>query len=46
MHKHSLKEALLLAEGLADDGPDWQNVRDLRIQLRSLVKDQEMGVTP
>lgn len=42
-HHHSLKEALLLAEGLADDGHDWATVRELRVQLRALVKDQEMG---
>ena len=47
MHKHSLKEALLLAEGLPDDGPEFMAVRELRIQLRALLKDAELGiVTP
>lgn len=44
MHHHSLKEALSLAESLADDGPDWASVRELRVQLRALLKDAEMGV--
>lgn len=41
MHTHSLREALALAECLSDDGPDWVQVRELRVQLRSLVKDDE-----
>lgn len=45
MHHHSLKEALLLAEGLEEDASNYVAVRELRIQLRALVKDQEMGVT-
>ena len=43
MHRHSLLIALSLAEGLADDGQDFAQVRELRIQLRALVKDAEMG---
>jgi hypothetical protein len=41
MHHHSLSEALALAESLSDDGPDWAQVRELRVQLRALLKDQE-----
>lgn len=41
MHSHSLQQALALAENLADDGPDWATVRELRIQLRAIAKDQE-----
>lgn len=47
MHKHSLKEALLLAEGLEEDASNYVAVRELRIQLRALLKDAELGiVTP
>jgi hypothetical protein len=41
MHRHSLREALDLAESLSDDGPDWAQVRELRIQLRACLKDAE-----
>jgi hypothetical protein len=40
-HTHSLEQALTLAENLSDDGPDFLQVRELKLQLRALVKDQE-----
>ena len=43
VHHHSLLEALALANSLDDDGPDWMTVREIRIQLRALLKDAEMG---
>ena len=45
MHHHSLREALAIAESLSDDGPDWAQVRELRIQLRACVKDAENAST-
>jgi hypothetical protein len=44
VHHHSLREALALAESLSDDGPQYQMVRELRIQLRALLKDAERGI--
>ena len=41
VHHHSLREALAIAESLSDDGPDWAMVRELRIQLRACLKDEE-----
>ena len=43
-HHHSLLEALAIANCLDDDGPDWMAVRELRRQLRALLKDAEMGI--
>ena len=40
-HTHSLEQASALADGLSDDGPDYRNVRELRVQLHALLKDQE-----
>lgn len=45
MHRHSLREALILAESLDEDATNYQTVRELRIQLRALLKDSENGVT-
>jgi hypothetical protein len=42
-HHHSLREALAIAESLSDDGPDWAQVRELRIQLRACLKDAEVA---
>jgi hypothetical protein len=39
--RHSLGEALTIAESLPDDGPDYPQVRELRRQLRALLKDAE-----
>jgi len=43
MSRHSLLEALAIANNLDDDGPDWMAIRELRRQLRALLKDAEMG---
>jgi hypothetical protein len=40
-HEHSLESALALAENVDEDAHDYRTVRELKIQLRALVKDQE-----
>jgi hypothetical protein len=44
MHRHSLREALELAESLDEDMNNYATVRELRIQLRALLKDAELGI--
>jgi hypothetical protein len=40
-HHHSLREALNLAESLDEDASNYLTVRELKVQLRALLKDQE-----
>lgn len=40
-HHHSLREALDLAESLDEDATNYAIVRELKIQLRACLKDQE-----
>jgi hypothetical protein len=40
-HHHSLREALNLAESLDEDTSNYLTVRELKVQLRALLKDQE-----
>lgn len=40
-HHHSLAEALELAEALDEDLGNYAVIRELKIQLRALLKDQE-----
>jgi hypothetical protein len=40
-HHHSLTEALALAESLNEDMSNYLTVRELKVQLRALLKDQE-----
>lgn len=40
-HHHSLREALNLAESLDEDVQNYAVVRELKIQLRALLKDAE-----
>lgn len=42
-HTHSLREALNLAESLDEDMQNYAVVRELKVQLRALLKDQETG---
>ena len=44
MHHHSLREALELAESLDEDMSNYGVVRELKVQLRALLKDAEMGI--
>ena len=44
MHKHSIREALELAESLDEDISNYSVIRELRVQLRALLKDQELGL--
>jgi len=44
MHTHSLREALELAESLDEDMSNFAVVRELRIQLRALLKDAEAAL--
>lgn len=41
----SLQAALAKAESLDSDGPDYITVRELKAELRALVKDAENAVT-
>ena len=41
MHHHSIREALELAESLDEDLGNYAVIRELRVQLRALLKDQE-----
>jgi hypothetical protein len=45
VHHHSLREALELAESLDEDMNNYGVVRELRVQLRALLKDAENAVT-
>lgn len=45
MNHHSLREALALAESLDEDSTNYMVVRELRVQLRALLKDAENAVT-
>ena len=40
-HHHSLTEALTLAESLEETSQNYTTLRELKIQLRALLKDQE-----
>lgn len=40
-HHHSLTEALALAESLDEDVSNYSVIRELKLQLRALLKDQE-----
>lgn len=45
MRRHSLREALVLAESLDEDATNYQALRELKIQLRACLKDAESGAT-
>src|SRR5213595_3644841 len=40
-HHHSLTEALSIAESLEETPQNYREVRELRVQLRALLKDAE-----
>jgi hypothetical protein len=40
-HHHSIREALELAESLDEDVQNYSVLRELKVQLRALLKDQE-----
>lgn len=40
-HHHSIREALDLAESLDEDAGNYRVIRELKVQLRALLKDQE-----
>jgi len=40
-HHHSIREALELAESLDEDLGNYHTIRELKLQLRALLKDQE-----
>lgn len=40
-HRHSIREALELAESLDEDLGNYSTIRELKVQLRALLKDQE-----
>ena len=40
-HHHSIREALELAESLDEDLGNYAVIRELKLQLRALLKDQE-----
>ena len=40
-HSHSLAEALTLAECLEETPQNYRVIRELKIQLRALLKDEE-----
>lgn len=41
MHHHSLRLALELAESLDEDIQNYSVIRELKVQLRALLKDSE-----
>lgn len=41
MHHHSIRQALELAESLDEDMSNYSVIRELKVQLRALLKDQE-----
>jgi hypothetical protein len=42
-HHHSIREALELAEALDEDVQNYSIIRELKVQLRALLKDQELA---
>lgn len=42
-HNHSIREALELAESLDEDLGNYSVIRELKVQLRALLKDEESG---
>jgi hypothetical protein len=40
-HHHSIREALELAESLDEDLGNYSVIRELKVQLRAILKDQE-----
>lgn len=40
-HHHSLREALQLAESLDEEIGNYATIRELKVQLRALLKDSE-----
>lgn len=40
-HHHSLAEALQLAESLDEEIGNYTTIRELKVQLRALLKDSE-----
>jgi hypothetical protein len=43
-HSHSIREALELAESLDEDLGNYSIIRELKVQLRALVKDTETAL--
>ena len=42
-HHHSIREALELAESLDEDLGNYAVIRELKLQLRALLKDSEVA---
>lgn len=43
-HHHSIREALELAESLDEDLGNYSVIRELKVQLRALLKDSEAAI--